>query len=165
MRVHNTALASVIPPHRSRGTAVYRETAHSGMHEEARCVAAWRLGDSYHATLFLLVIPAGTPNRFPSTITTRKTSRGCTHMRYVPVRSRVQVLRRLTIKEYSYVCTSDGLYASQIILRFRRGCRTSSSSLGTARKQEVAGGEGVTDPHRWRGDGVMRGKEQGQQME
>ena len=37
---------------------------------------------------------------------------------------------------------------------FRGGCSASSSSLGTARKQGGAGGEGMTDPHRWRGDGA-----------
>ena len=35
-----------------------------------------------------------------------------------------------------------------------RRCRALSSRLGTTRKQEISGGEGMTDPHRWRGDGA-----------
>ena len=34
------------------------------------------------------------------------------------------------------------------------GCHASSSRLGTARKQEGGGAQGMTDPHRWRGDGA-----------
>ena len=37
---------------------------------------------------------------------------------------------------------------------FRGRFRASSTSLGTARKQEATGGEGMTDAHRWRGDGA-----------
>ena len=36
----------------------------------------------------------------------------------------------------------------------RGGCRGSSSSLGTAKKEEGTGGGGTTDPHRRRGDGA-----------
>lgn len=59
------------------------------LYEEASSVlAVWHLdclipGYVYNMQTFrLLAIPAGTPNRFQSTTTTRKTSNGCTRMRY-----------------------------------------------------------------------------------